>query len=295
MLKYCEMSTFFEHTLENLTAEIQGAEQSDDPTRQAAACIEAGRILFDRHQYQDAADYYQQASQIYIREDQQILKALALNHLGVCWIMADQPDKALNILTCALESLVSDQDPGLQAAIQGNLGLAYSAQQDHKRAFQAHKAVMETAEDLGDESLQLNALINLADCSLQDKRYRPAQGFALVALDLAKKLKSSPAEMVVYDLLGMISSRLGDLRSALDYHQQAWQAAKDTGSLLRQGIALANQGLALEGLTNLDQAVANLEKAKDIFSRVSPEYLEKTRSDLERIHRSIQSTSTPEA
>ncbi|MEJ2411553.1 MAG: tetratricopeptide repeat protein, partial [Anaerolineales bacterium] len=267
------MSTIVESTLEDLRAEIQAAEQSGDQTQQAASCIEAGRVLFSRNQYQDAAGYYQQASQLCIHQDQLKLKVKALNHLGVCWIMTGEPDKALNSLTCALESLGPDPEPGIQAAIQGNLGLTYSALQDHKRAFQAHKAVMETAEKLGDESLQVNALINLADCSLQDKSYRPAQGFALVALDLAKKLKSSPAEMVIYDLLGMISSRLGDLRSALDYHQQAWQAAKEAGSLLKQGIALANQGLALEGLTDLDQAASKLEEATEIFSRVSPEYL----------------------
>jgi tetratricopeptide (TPR) repeat protein len=294
MLKYCDMSTFSEHILEDLLSEIQEAEQSDDSTKKAAACVEMGRALFGRNQYKEAADYYLQASLIYIREDQIVLHANALNHLGVCWVMTGQPDEALDSLTCALESLDPDQEPALWAAIQGNLGLAYSALQDHRQAFQAHKAVMETAESLGDENLQLNALINLADCSLQEKKYRPAQGFALVALDLAKKLKSSPAKMVIYDLLGMISSRLGDLRTALDYHQLAWQEAREAGSLLRQGIALANQGLALEGLTNLDQAAANLEKAKDIFSRVSPEYLEKTRSDLERIRRSIQSASSPE-
>lgn len=267
--------------------EIHQAQESGDLLSHAAACGKAGQILLKRNHYTEAAHYYQQASQIYAQSNRADLQARSLNHLGVCLTLAGQPAEALDALNQALDALGPEPDPALVAAIQGNRGLAYSAKENYSDAFQAHKAVMEAAESLGDDSLRLTALINLADSSLQDKNYRSAQGFALVALDLAKKLNRHPGIMLIYDLLGMISSRLGDLRSAVEYHHQAFQSARDGGDLLRQGIALANQGLALEGLTELEQAAAALEQAEDIFILLNSDFHEKTQRDLERIRRSL--------
>jgi len=147
--------------------------------------------------------------------------------------------------------------------------------------------VLETAEDLQDQSMQLNALINLADSNLQNKNFQSALGFALVAFDIAKSLESLPSQVLIYDLLGMISSRQQDLRSAVDYHQQAYLIAKSLGDLQRQGIALANQGLALEGLTELSEAFQVLEQAQEIFTLLKSDYLKKTNKDLERIKTSL--------
>ncbi|NOQ39541.1 MAG: tetratricopeptide repeat protein, partial [Anaerolineales bacterium] len=177
----------------------------------------------------------------------------------------------------------AEGDLTLRAAAGGNLGLAYSSLGDYTKAIKAHKAVLETAEGLQDQSMQLNALINLADSNLQNKNFQPALGFALVAFDIAKSLESLPSLVLIYDLLGMISSRQQDLKSAVDYHQQAYLTAKSLGDLQRQGIALANQGLALEGLTELNKALQVIEQAQEIFTMLKSDYLEKTSKDLERI------------
>ena len=92
--------------------------------------------------------------------------------------------------------------------------------------------------------------------------------------------------MIIYDLLGMISSRQGDLKTALEYHQQSLDSAQENGDLLRQGIALANQALAQEGLTEMDRAFKLMSQAQDIFILLNSDYQEKTSKDLERIQSS---------
>ncbi len=89
--------------------------------------------------------------------------------------------------------------------------------------------------------------------------------------------------MIIYDLLGMISSRQGNLQTALGYHQKSLEYAQENGDILRQGIALANQALAQEGLTELDQAFRLMTQAQDIFTLLNSDYQEKTRKDLARI------------
>ena len=192
---------------------------------------------------------------------------------------------ALEELSAAKRCLKNEDHPTLKAAIEGNLGLTYSELKDYQNAAKSHKFVLETAEKIKDPSLKLNALINLADSNLLDKKYQPALGFALVALDLAKSRASKPSLVIIYDLLGMISSRQGDLKTALDYHQQSFEAAKENGDILRQGIALANQALAQEGLTELDQALQLMSQAQDIFILLNSGYQEKTSKDLVRIQK----------
>jgi tetratricopeptide (TPR) repeat protein len=273
--------------LDNALNEIQDALISGDRLKAGTACSHAGQIFLQRNLYREAAEYYRDASNHFAAAGEIKLQAKSLNHLGICLVMEEESEAALKILKEALTLVDQSPDAPLLAAIQGNVGLAYSAIQNHKNAIKAHKSVLESAEESGDDHLRLNALINLADSNLQDKNYRSAQGFALVALDLAKNLSPHPGVVIIYDLLGMISSRQGDLKSAAEYHQQSFQAAQKHGDLLRQGIALANKGLALEGLTDMEGALEAMGLAEELFTLLNSDYLEKTLRDLERIRNGL--------
>ncbi|RLD06900.1 MAG: hypothetical protein DRI65_05795 [Chloroflexota bacterium] len=272
--------------LEKILNELQDAQISGDHLNAAEASSAAGKIFLERNIYPEAANYFRKAASLFSEIGKLIQQASMLNQLGVCLVMSAQEEQALEELAAAKRCLAKEDHPALAAAIEGNLGLAYSGLKDYKNAARHHKSVFETAEKINDLQLKLNALINLADSNLQDKKYQPAQGFALVALDLAKTLGSKPSLMIIYDLLGMISSRQGDLKTALEYHQQSLDSAQENGDLLRQGIALANQALAQEGLTEMDRAFKLMSQAQDIFILLNSDYQEKTSKDLERIQSS---------
>jgi len=271
--------------VEMILTKIQDAELSGDNFLAAEACISAGKIFLERNIYPEASLYFKKAAKYFSETGEAIQQSQALNQLGVCLLMSGQSEQALEELAAAKLCLKEEDLPILIAAIEGNLGLAYSELKDYENAVKSHRFVLETAEKIGDPSLKLNALINLADSNLQDKKYQPALGFALVGLDLATARGSKPSLVIIYDLLGMISSRQGDLKTALDYHQQSFEAAQENGDLLRQGIALANQALAQEGLTELDQAFQLMSQAQEIFVLLNSSYQEKTTKDLARIQK----------
>lgn len=277
--------------LDKIITEIHDAESSGNSLLAAEGCSQAGKVFLERNIYPQAAHYFRAAAGYYLNAGDIINQAKSLNQLGVCLVMTGQIDKALAELAAAKACLKEKDQPTLQAAIEGNIGLAYSELKEYKNAAKSHKSVLETAEKTADPSLKLNALINLADCNLQDKKYQPALGFALVALDLARAQNSQPSLVIIYDLLGMISSRQGDLKTALDYHQKSYQAAQENGDLVRQGISLANQALAQEGLTELDQAHQLMSQAQEIFILLNSDYQEKTRKDLSRIQKSRSTDS----
>ncbi|MCK5793303.1 MAG: tetratricopeptide repeat protein [Anaerolineales bacterium] len=272
--------------LEKILNELQDAEIAGDHLIAAEANSAVGKIFLERNIYPEAANHFRKAASLFSEIGKLIQQANMLNQLGVCLVMSAQEEQALEELAAAKRCLAEEDRPALAAAIEGNLGLAYSGLKDYKNAARHHKSVFDTAEKINDLQLKLNALINLSDSNLQDKKYQPAQGFALVALDLAKTLGSKPSLMIIYDLLGMISSRQGDLKTALEYHQQSFESAQENGDLLRQGIALANQALAQEGLTEMDRAHQLMTQAKEIFTLLNSDYQEKTSKDLERIQSS---------
>ena len=269
--------------LDTVLIDIQNAIESGAFLAAGKACSRAGQIMLGRNLYSEAAQYYREAGNHFAASGETALQARALNHLGVCLVMDEDPPTALDVLNEALALIALSPDPSIQTAIQGNIGLAHNALGDHEDAIKAHKSVLETAEECGDDPLRLNALINLADSNLQNRNYRSAQGFALVALDLAKELDSKPGLVIIHDLLGMISSRQGNLKVAAEYHQQSFQVAEEIGDFLRQGIALANKGLALEGLTDMEGALNAMIMAEELFRLLNSDYLEKTRRDIARV------------
>ncbi len=273
--------------LETILADIRDAIVRSDFLAAGNACSSAGQILLERNLYPEAAKYYREASSHFASVGEFILQARSLNHLGICLVMGDDPSSAIIILDEALALLDPSPDISLMAAIQGNIGLAHSALGDYQNAIKSHKSVLEAAEESGDDTLRLNALINLADSNLLDKNYQSAQGFALVGMDLAREVGSRPGLVIINDLLGMISSHQGNLKLAVEYHQGSFQYAQEIGDLLRQGIALANKGLALEGLTDMEGALEALSLAEEMFRILNSDYLEKTRRDLMRIRKSM--------
>ena len=147
--------------LENALIDIQEALSSDDWLAAGKANAKAGQIFLERNLYQQAAQHYREASSHFDSIGEIKLMARSLNHLGICLVMNNDSDTALEIFDKALSALENSPDDALMAAIQGNTGLAYSNLSDHKNAIKAHKLVLEAAEESGDDSLRLKALINL--------------------------------------------------------------------------------------------------------------------------------------
>ena len=251
----------------------------------AKASAREGKRLLSTARYPQALDHYQQA----VKDFQELGKndhlARALNHLGVCRMMAGELDRAIQDLQQARKLARELEDSELQAAAAGNLGLVYTKKSDYTKAVRAHKQVMESAEQQGDLELKLQAQVHLADCYLQEGRVRQAEGFALVARDLARSLNNQRQLITIHGLLGMISARRRDHRTAIEHHQQAHNLAECLGDRENQAQALANQALSHEALTELPRALEYMARAEQLFKELDSPLLEKTLQDRQRMRK----------
>ncbi|MFO8037301.1 MAG: tetratricopeptide repeat protein [Anaerolineales bacterium] len=275
--------------LRSLSQACQEAQESGDESKQAQAHAKLGKYFLSRNNYREASQHYQKSSQIYTELCMNRHLIRVLNHLGVCKTMLGHPGEAIEDLQRAL-NLQEEGEPNkhLQSAILGNLGLAYSRLSDYTKALKYHRSAFDLSEELQDPQLQLQAQINLADVLLHAGHADQAHNTALKALALAEEIDAKRSMISTLDLLGMISTRQGDLRTAIDYHAQAAQAAEEQGDLHRQGIALANKALALEGLTELQEAQKTMQKAQEIFTTLQSNYRKKTQQDLQRIKKGLE-------
>lgn len=274
-------------SLRELSDRLEAARESGDHRSQAQVHTKMGKHFLSRNQYQEAARHYQKAVEIFEPFAMINHLARALTHLGVCQLMLNDPEGAIARLQSALDLIGEDQG-SLQAAILGNLGLAYTRLNDYAKARCHHEKVLALGETLGDGRLQVQARTNLAEAALASGHTDQAFTTALQALERARQLDLSPSLIAINDLLGMISSRRDDLPSALDYHRRAAEIAEGEGDLHRQAIALANQALIWERLTELEKALQTMQRAQAIFRALHSDYQKKTRNDLQRIKNALE-------
>lgn len=275
--------------IQQLNQQLAQARQQGDQAAEAQSHTRLGKHYLSRNQYQEARRHYRKAVDLFSQRNMVQHLARALNHLSVCQLMLRDPEGAAANLKRAQALLAEDQNSSLHSAVLGNLGLAYQHQGDYAKAAALHQQALDSGKKQADPQLEIQSRTNLAEAYLYAGRLNQAYQTALQALDQAQDHDAQPAMIALNDLLGMISSRRKDLPQAVRYHQQAAALAEETGDLHRQAIALANQALALEGLTELKRARQIMQQAHDIFQALQSNYRKKTQKDLQRINRGLES------
>ncbi len=258
------------------------------PAYQAALeHTETGKEYLSQHQYRKALPHYQQARDIFQSLQKHRHTERARLHLAVCWMMTGRVQDALDILRAVDQASRELEDKALEGAAAGNLGLAYQNLKDYTNSIEQQKRALEIGRALQDQAMQLQAQIHLAECYLQEGRCRQAQGFGLVAQDLARQLGDLSSLGIIKDLLGRISACGGDLRGAVNYHQEAIEIASKLGDLPHQAAALANLALAKEGLTELKEAADALDQAISLFQLTDSRSLDRALKNRARIKRAL--------
>ncbi len=269
--------------MNDLFAALEDARQRGDRPAEGRLYLRLGDALTARGDWPAGREAYVQAASLLSAETEPRDLCAALLHLGAVQTLTGEAATAVSRLEDALKLAESLGDRGLQARIYGNLGVAYAAGQDYERAIEFHHETMDIAIEIGDKPLEVQAQTNLADSYYQSGKYTQALGFALVALDAARLLGMETAEVQVLEILGMIYARKLNLRKAAEYHQQAADLAARLGDVERQGMALANKALALEALTDLDEALTAIREAQTLLELVGSGYLPKIEKDMRRI------------
>jgi tetratricopeptide (TPR) repeat protein len=124
---------------------------------------EEGLRLFEEGLYEEAAERFGQAQELFAAEGDGVEAAEMLNNLGVVYRLTQQWDQAQMALEEAKAAFARLGDRNREAQVLGNLGALLAGQGDRLRAQEYLRRAAEVFEELEDMQRQGEALVSLGE------------------------------------------------------------------------------------------------------------------------------------
>lgn len=154
----------------------------------------------------------------------------------------------------------------------------------HALATEARELAMEHGYKLGQARAARTMAVTLVDIQGLSKIFALGEE----AMRLFDEVDDGPGRAASRDFLAGIFEYLGDLAAGLEYALDALSIAREVGDPIRQGYALCNVGGILAASGEVDEGIARLEEALQLFeSAQKTEGIGTICSKLSKIHRGL--------
>jgi tetratricopeptide (TPR) repeat protein len=181
------------------------------------------------------------------------------------------PRQKIPLMQAALSAARRLGERGTEGVHLGNLGLAYAALGDARKAIEFHEQYLAIAREIGDRRGEGNALGNLGLAYADLGDAHKAIEFYEQALVIDREIGDRRGEGADLGNLGLAYADLGDARKAIEFYEQRLEIAREIGDRRGEGNALGNLGLAYAALGDARKAIEfyeqNLAIAREIGDR----------------------------
>ncbi|MGI9108204.1 MAG: ATP-binding protein [Pyrinomonadaceae bacterium] len=161
----------------------------------------------------------------------------------------------------ALSAARQLKDRAAEGRHLGNLGVAYAALGETRRAIEFHEQHRDIAREIGDRRGEGNALGNLGLAYADLGETRRAIEFHEQRLDIAREIGDRRGEGNALGNLGVAYAALGETRRAIEFYEQHRDIAREIGDRRGEGNALGNLGNAYAALGETRRAIEFHEQA----------------------------------
>jgi len=163
----------------------------------------------------------------------------------------------------------------------GNLGNAYAALGEPRRAIEFYEQHLKVAREIGDRHGEGAALGNLGNVYAALSEPRRAIELYEQVLVIDREIGDRRGESSTLVNTGNAYYSLGEPRRAIEYHEQALPIFREIGNRRGEGNALWNMSFVLDKLGERSQAIAYAEAALKIYEQIESPSTEKVRKQLE--------------
>ena len=185
-----------------------------------------------------------------------------------------------------LETAISAARKGGDKAAEGNhlgnLGVAYAALGETRRAIEYYEQQLKIARQIGDRRGEGHALGNLGLAYADLGETRRAIEYYDQGLKIDREIGDRRGEGADLGNLGNAYAALGQMRKAIDYFEKHLQIAREIGDRRGEGADLWNMALAYEKVGDPAKAAELARAALAIFEAIEDPGAEKVRHGLER-------------
>ena len=250
-------------------AEVAG--RADDTYEKGGQNVLAGLRLFDAERTQIEAGQAWAAARRAERDD---AARLSYNYaLRAPYVLALRLSarERISWFEAAAESARHIGDRGSEANALGNLGNAYGALGEVRRAIEFYEQVLEIMREIGDRRSEGRALGSLGIAYNELGETRRAIEFYEQRLKIAREIGDRLGEGTTLGNLGLAYAALGETRRAIEFYEKHLEIAREIGDRQGEGAALGNMGAACAVLGETRRAIEfyeqDLKIAREIGDR----------------------------
>jgi tetratricopeptide (TPR) repeat protein len=204
----------------------------------------------------------------------------ALGNLGLAYAALGEPRRAIQFHE---QALLIDREIGYrrgEGQDLGNLGVAYAALGDTRKAVQFSEQCLSIAREIGDREGEGNAVGNLGLAYRNLGETRQAIQFHEQYLAIAREIGDRRGEGNALGNLGVAYADLGETRQAIQFYEQALLIDREIGDRRGEGTDLWNISLALNQLGERAQAIQHAAQALSIREQIEDPNAAKVREQL---------------
>ncbi len=191
-----------------------------------------------------------------------------LGNLGLAYAALGDARRAIEFYEQVLAITREIGDRRGEGNALGNLGLAYAALGDARRAIELYEQALVITREIGDRRGESNALGNLGLAYAALGDARRAIVFYEQALVITREIGDRRGEGNALGNLGAAYAALGDARRASTYYEQYLVIAREIGDQRGEGNALSNLGLVYAALGDAHRAIELYEQALAITREI---------------------------
>ena len=171
------------------------------------------------------------------------------------------PRQKISWLESGVEAARRLKDRAAEGVHLGNLGVAYAALGDAKKAIEFYEQRLVIAREIGDRRGEGNALGNLGLAYVDLGDAKKAIEFHEQALVIDREIGDRRGEGTDQGNLGNAYAALGDTKKAIEFYEQHMVIAREIGDRRGEGNALGNLGNAYAALGDAKKAIEFHEQA----------------------------------
>jgi tetratricopeptide (TPR) repeat protein len=175
--------------------------------------------------------------------------------------LRQHPRERILWMETALSAARRLNDRSMEGVHLGNLGNAYAALGDARRAIDYYEQALIIAREIGDRKNEGAWLGNLGNAYADLGDARKAIEYHEQALAIDREIGDRRGEGANLGNLGLAYADLGDARRAIDYYEQALIIAREIGDRKNEGAWLGNLGNAYAALGDAHKAIEYHEQA----------------------------------
>ena len=187
-----------------------------------------------------------------------------LGNLGNAWAALGEVRKAIDFYEQALAISREIGDRRGEGNRLGNLGLAWAALGEVRKAIDFYEQALAISREIGDRRGEGNDLGNLGLAWANLGEVRKAIDFYEQALAISREIGDRRGEGADLGNLGLAWANLGEVRKAIDFYEQALAISREIGDRRGEGADLNNLGLIWADLGEVRKAVDLYGQALEI-------------------------------